>query len=85
MPTHQYKLFLRTRSGNLGKPVQKCQASELKTIGFWFKEKITDGNSDNLADYAMSVAEIESLTGITFFPDIPTAVKEQCSPSDWGL
>ena len=85
MPTHQYKLFLRTRAGNSGKPVQKCAASELKAIGFWFNQVIPTVNSDNLADYAMSVAEIESLTGITFFPDIPTAVKEQCSPQDWGL
>ena len=30
----------------------------------------------------MSVADIESITGITFFSDIPAAVKNQCAPGD---
>ena len=85
VPTHQYKLFLRTRSGNTGKPVQECEASELKAIGFWFDSVPDDGASTNLADYAMSVADIEDITGITFFPDIPASVKRQCAPGDWGL
>lgn len=85
VPTHQYKLFLRTRAGNAGKPVQKCSAEELKAIGFWFDTVLPESSSLNLAQYAMSVADIESRTGITFFPDIPAAVKEQCAPGDWGL
>ena len=85
MPTHQYKLFLRTRLGNIGKPAQECAAEELKAIGFWLDTVIPDGSSGNIADYAVSVAEIEEKTGITFFPDIPASVKYQCAPSDWGL
>ena len=85
MPTHQYKLFLRTRDGNTGKAVQDCSADELKAIGFWFDAVVPSGASVNLADYALSVAEIETRTGFTFFPTIPTAVKSQCTPSDWGL
>ena len=83
IPTHQYKLLLRTRSGNTGKPVQNCTASELKAIGFWFDAVIPSGSSSNLADYAMSVADIEAITGHTFFPGIPDSVKQQCTPSDW--
>ena len=83
MPTHQYKLFLRTRSGSTGKPVQECSASELKAIGFWLDTMPEYGCSTDLADYAMSVSQIELLTGMTFFPDIPAEVKQQCNTADW--
>ncbi|MBO4427752.1 MAG: DNA/RNA non-specific endonuclease [Bacteroidales bacterium] len=85
IPTHQFKLFLRTRDGNTRKAVHNCAASELKSIGFWMDIFIPTGSSTNLADYAVSVAEIESRTGLTFFPDIPSEVKNQCVPADWGL
>ena len=85
MPTHQYKLFLRTRTGNSGKSVQECSANELKAIGFWFDSVLPAGASENLSDYAVSIAEIEKKTGITFFPDIPPEVKQQYSTSFWGI
>ena len=85
VPTHQYKLLLRTRSGNTGKAIQNCSASELKCIGFWMDAVIPSGSSEDLKDYAMSVADIEAITGLTFFPGAPAAVKNQCTPSDWGL
>ena len=85
MPTHQYKLFLRTRTGNSGKSVQECSANELKAIGFWFDSVLPAGASENLSDYAVSIAEIEKKTGITFFPDIPAEVKQQYSTSFWGI
>ena len=77
VPTHQYKLFLRTRSGYTGKDVRKCSESELKTIGFWFDSVLPVGSSSDLADYAVSVSEIEKKTGIVFFPGIPASVKDQ--------
>ncbi|MBP5488054.1 MAG: DNA/RNA non-specific endonuclease [Bacteroidales bacterium] len=85
IPTHQYKLLLRTRSGYTGKKVQDCTAGELKTIGFWMDAVIPSGSSADINDYAMSVSEIERITGLTFFPDIPAEAKNQCVPSDWGL
>ena len=85
IPTHQFKVFLRTREGDTGKPVHQCSASELKTIGFWMDIFIPGSSSTSLADYAVSVAQVERLTGLTFFPDIPSEVKEQCNPEDWGL
>ena len=85
MPSHQFKVFLRTRNGNTGKAVQNCQASELKAIGFWLDSIIPDSASENIADYAVSVEEIEKKTGYTLFPGIPAEVKKQCNASDWGL
>lgn len=90
VPTHYYKLILRTRSGNSGKAIQDCSASELKAVGFWFENG--DGTDDSGAAtptlgaaYMKSVEWIEQQTGFTFFPDVPPSVKQQCNPSDWGF
>lgn len=88
VPTHYYKLILRTRNGNTGKAIQECDASELIAVGFWFENG--DGTDDSGAakptldaSYLKSVAWIEQQTGFIFFPDVPPSVKQQCNPSDW--
>lgn len=86
VPTHFYKLILRTRNGNTGKAIQECDASELKAVGFWFEhaDEINGSTSPTLdASYLKSVEWIEQQTGFTFFPDVPPSVKQQCNPSDW--
>lgn len=88
MPTHQYKVLLRTRDGNSKKKIQECSASELQTIGFWV-DTFTDLDATSakavLNQIAVPVSTIEKKTGLTFFPDVPDEVKEQCNPSDWGF
>lgn len=88
VPTHYYKLILRTRNGNTGKAIQECDASELIAVGFWFENG--DGTDDSGAakptldaSYLKSVEWIEQQTGFFFFPDVPPSVKKQCNPSDW--
>lgn len=88
VPTHYYKLILRTRNGNTGKAIQDCDASELIAVGFWFENG--DGTDDSGAatptldaSYLKSVAWIEQQTGFIFFPEVPKEVKQQCNPSDW--
>ena len=90
VPTHYYKLILRTRNGNTGKAIQECDASELIAVGFWFENG--DGTDDSGAAtptlgaaHMKSVEWIEQQTGFTFFPDVPPSVKRQCNPSDWDL
>lgn len=90
VPTHYYKLILRTRNGNTGKAIQDCDASELIAVGFWFENG--DGTDDSGAatptldaSCLKSVAWIEQQTGFTFFPEVPKEVKQQCNPSDWKL
>ena len=88
IPTHFYKLILRTRSGNTGKAIQECKASELKAVGFWFEhaDRINGSSSPMLnASYMKSVEWIEQKTGFTFFPEVPDEVKQQCNPADWGF
>ena len=74
VPTHYYKLILRTRDGNTGKAIQECDASELISVGFWFSHSEVDPVSNSTSPtlgpaYMKSVKEIEALTGFTFFPD----------------
>lgn len=87
VPSNCWKVLLRSRSGNLRKPVQECSADELMGIGFWFKNDAS--NTNNLASYAMTIAEIEQKTGFKFFrnlsPDVATSVKAQKNPSDWNI
>lgn len=88
MPTHQYKVLLRTRSGNTGKPIQECSADELQCVGFWldtFTQLDASSARTVLREIAVPVSEIEQQTGFTFFPDVPEEVKQQCNPADWGF
>ena len=47
----------------------RSSAEELKAIGFRFDAGLPESSSRNLAHYTMSVADIESITGITFFSE----------------
>lgn len=77
IPTHYYKVILRTKSGNSGKWVGECSADELICAGFWFEHVAKAPRQ------AMSVADIERYTGHTFFANIPNAPKEEYNASDW--
>ena len=78
VPTHYYKVILRTKSGNSGKWVVNCSANELKCVGFWFD------HAANAPRQTMSVAEIEKKTGHTFFTNVPNAPKSVYNASDWN-
>lgn len=87
VPTDCWKVLLRTKKGNTGKRVQDCTADELIGIGFWMPNaSSTDGS---LAQYVVSIAEIEERTGFSFFHNLPddvaAAVKQQNQPSDWNI
>ena len=79
-----FKVILRTRSGNSGKHVGQCEASELKAIGFWLEHR-SDYLEEFSTDYCQSVEYIEQQTGFTFFPSVPDEVKKQCAPPEWNL
>ena len=86
MPTHQFKLALRTKKGDTGKRIQECEASELQAIGFWIPTYMTDAVTSGQIDrFAKPVAEIERLTGLTFFPEVPAEVKASFNRTEWGF
>ena len=89
VPSHTYKVLLRTRSGNTNKHLVEIEsANELKTIGFIFENNDT-GSKTSIQSAAVSVADIERRSGFTFFrnldPAIASSVKSQKNLKDWGL
>jgi len=80
VPTHYYKVLLRTRNGNTKKSVYGVPREDLKCIGFWISHSATGHLNSS---YCKSVAEIERLTGFTFFPEVDVD-KTQFNLSDWG-
>lgn len=84
IPTHYYKILLRTKSGNTRKSVADCSASELKCAVFMVEHRNQKGQEPN-ASMMMSVSDLEKKTGFTFFPNVPNAPKSTYSASDWGL
>lgn len=65
VPTHYFKVVLRTRSGNSGKAVGQCGSDELKAIGFWLEHR-NDYPQIFSTEYCKSVEYIEQQTGFTF-------------------
>lgn len=84
LPSHYYKVLLRTKSGSTGKAIKDCSESELISIGFWVEHK-SYGNIQPPRSICTSVADIESKTGFTFFPQVSTTVKQQNNPTLWGI
>jgi len=85
MPTMFYYVLLRTKSGNSGKSVTSCTASELKCVAFVRAHTNSLKGQQVTSAELMSVADLEQLTGVTYFPNVPSAPKTTFSASDWGL
>ncbi len=85
VPTHFYKVMLRSKSGKTRKPVSQLSAGELQCVGFWF-DHFGYGTKDQPTSREMrSVADIEKQTGLKFFPNVPNAPKTTYKASDWGM
>ena len=81
-PTMFYYALLRTKSGNTGKSVTECSASELKCVAFVICHEQAKGHKPEARDM-ISVAELEKLTGFTFFGNVPNAPKSTFNSSEW--
>lgn len=81
-PTMFYYALLRTKSGSSGKRVQDCSASELQCVAFTICHKMAKGHKPQAADM-MSIEELEKLTGVTYFPNVPNAPKSTYNANDW--
>lgn len=85
IPTHFYKVMIRSRNGNTRKSLRELSASEIKCVGFWMEHKSYGTKGDVDRSQLVSVAEIERRTGLTFFSNIPNAPKQTFVHSDWGF
>ncbi|MBO7643500.1 MAG: DNA/RNA non-specific endonuclease [Bacteroidales bacterium] len=84
IPTAWYKVLLRTKKGNTGKRVDQCSASELKCAAFILPHFSNAGHKPTANDL-YTVEQLEALTGLTFFVNVPNAPKSTVTASDWGL
>ena len=84
IPTHYFKVLLRTKTGTTGKSILQCKPNELKTIGFWVEHK-SYGDIEPPRSICTSVAEIERKTGFDFFPKVAQEVKQQNDPTQWAF
>lgn len=89
VPSHCYKMLLRTKNGNTKKNIADIKsADELMCIGFIF-ENNSKGTNTALKDAAISVAELERRSGFSFYqnldPSIADKVKSQCNFSEWNF
>ncbi len=80
IPKAYYKVLLRTADGARTYPTSENGMC----IGVWMENKAPAGG-DVWQNHLTSVADIEELTGQTFFPAISATVKETYSASAWGI
>ena len=89
VPSHCFKLLLRTKRGNTKKNIADIKsADELMCIGFIFENNGTGANT-SLSSAATTVAELERRSGFSFYqnldPSIADKVKSQCNFSEWNF
>ena len=84
VPTAYYKALLRTKSGRTGKSVVECKASELKCAAFIIPHRSDVGHKPTVEDMT-SIKELERLTGVNFFANVPNAPESKAEAKDWGL
>ena len=88
IPTHYYKVLLRTKN-HKNKWVVECSKDELQCIAVMVEHRTYEKSEvPKPADYEkkgmfLSVKEMEELTGLTFFGNVPNAPKESYNVSDW--
>ena len=85
MPTMFYYILLRTKKGNSGKALKDCAADELKCAAFVRTHTNSLKGYDVTSKDMMSVADLERITGVSYFPNVPNAPKGTAKASDWGL
>lgn len=88
IPTHYYKVLLRTKN-HVNKAVTSCSKEELQCVAVMIEHKeysSTVKYSDFVSKgWVMSVADLEKLTGYSYFTNVPNAPKESFSAADWGF
>ncbi|MBQ2363931.1 MAG: DNA/RNA non-specific endonuclease, partial [Alistipes sp.] len=65
-----------------GKCVKDCSASELQCAAFVICHEQDKGHKPQAKDI-ISIAELEKLTGFTYFENVPNAPKSTFNASDW--
>lgn len=85
MPTMFYYAVLRTKSGSSGKALNKCSASELQCVAFVRSHTNSLKGQKPSSKELMSISDLEKITGVSYFTNVPNAPKGSFTASDWGL
>lgn len=83
VPTNFYKVLIRSKAGDTGKPLWELSADEIECAGYWFDHKSYSGVTPS--QFIKSVEWIEQQTGQTFFPNVPQAPKGKLNTSFWKI
>ena len=84
-PTMFYYAVLRVKKSASGKAVKDCSANELQCAVFARAHVRNLHGQKVTAKEMMSVSDLEALTGVSYFTNIPQAPKDSFTASDWGL
>lgn len=88
VPTHYYKVLLRTKN-HVNKWVVECSRDELQCVAVFFPHNSSNGGTEPSQyiskGFVMSVSDLEKKTGLTYFGNVPNAPKDSFNPADWGL
>ena len=84
-PTMFYYALLRTKAGNSGKSVKDVSADDLKCAAFVRTHTNDHKGQAVTPTEMMTIAELEKITGFSYFPNVPNAPKTSFKASDWGL
>ena len=84
-PTMFYYALIRTKNGKSGKALKDCSASEIKCAAFVRTHTNDLKGQDVTSREMMSISDLERITGVTYFPNVPNAPKDTFKASDWGL
>lgn len=82
VPTHFYKVLIRSKSGETGKPLWELPADQIECAGYWLEHKEYSGASPS--QFIKSVEWIEEQTKQSFFTNIPNAPKEKLDVAFWN-
>ena len=85
MPTMFYYALLRTKKGNSGKSVRNCSASEIQCAAFVRTHTNSLKGQRVSSKEMMSISDLEKITGIRYFENVPNAPKTSFKASEWGL
>lgn len=85
MPTMFYYALLRTKKGSTGKALKNCGASEMQCAAFVRSHTNSLKGQKVSSQEMMSISDLEEITGVKYFTNIPNAPKSSYSASDWGL
>ena len=85
MPTMFYYALLRTKNGDSGKDVRNCSASEIQCAAFVRAHTNSLKGQRVSSKEMMSISDLEKITGVRYFENVPNAPKTSFDASEWGL